>query len=108
MSPTPPQPDAREVDRIEILATPDDPALVDDFLALSVPLSSWSVQIRTAGVSATLLARRPLGSIDERTCTCLSLELDRPVPVEPGLRVRIRSAEDPRVTACAVIRPWGG
>jgi translation elongation factor EF-Tu-like GTPase len=100
-------PDAREVDRIETLVTANDPARVDAFLALCRPGSSWSVQIRTAEVSATVLDRRPLGSFNERDCTCLSLELERPVPVEPGLRLQIIAEDDPSLTASGIIRPWG-
>lgn len=103
-----PWPDAREVDRIEVLATADDPARTDTFLALCSAGSSWSIRIRTAEVLATLLARRPLGSFDERDCTCLSFHLDRPVPVEPGLRLRIAAEDDPELTASGIIRPWGG
>jgi hypothetical protein len=102
-----PWPDAREVDRIEVLATADDPARADAFLAYCLPGSSWSVRVRTAEVSATLRARRPLGSFDEHDCTCLSLQLDRPVPVEPGLRLRIVAEDDPELTASGIIRPWG-
>jgi len=101
-------PDAREVDRIEILATANDPARVDAFLASCFPGSPWAVQIRTADVTATLLARRPLGSFDERHCTCLSLRLALPVPVEPGLRLQIASEDDPSLTASGIIRPWDG
>jgi len=101
-----PQPDAREVDRVEALATVDDAARVDEFLERSVPGSEWTVQIRTAEVSATLIARNPLGTFDERVCTCLSLWLALPVPVEPGLRIRIIDREDHALTASAVVRPW--
>ena len=52
-----------------------------------------------------MLARRPLGTIDERTCTCLSLRLALPVPVEPGLRFRL-SDEDDDLTATGLVRPW--
>jgi hypothetical protein len=100
-------PDAREVDRIETLVTANDPARVDAFLARCVPGSTWSVQIRTALVSATVLARRPLGSFDEHDCTCLSLRLALPVPVEPGLRLQIAAEDDPSLTASGIIRPWG-
>jgi hypothetical protein len=99
-------PDAREVDRIEVLATVNDPARADEFLALCRPGSGWSVRIRTALVPATLLARHPLGSFDERDCTCLSLRLARPVPVEPGLRLQIEAQDDPSQSAAGVIRPW--
>lgn len=101
-----PQPDAREVDRVEALATVDDAGRVDDFLERSVPGSEWTVQIRTAEVSATLIARNPLGNFDERVCTCLSLWLARPVPVEPGLRIRIIDRDGADLTASAVVRPW--
>jgi hypothetical protein len=101
-------PDAREVDRIEVLVTPNVPAArVEDFLATCRPGSAWSVQIRTAEVMATVLARRPLGSFQERDCTCLSLRLKRPVPVEPGLRLQIVAEDDPSLTASGIIRPWG-
>jgi hypothetical protein len=99
-------PDAREVDRIEVLATVDDPARADAFLELCRPGSLWSVRIRTALVPATLVARHPLGSFDERDCTCLSLSLARPVPVEPGLRLRLQAQHDPSQSAAGIIRPW--
>jgi hypothetical protein len=105
--PTPrPWPDAREVDRIEVLVTANDPARAEAFLELCRPGSQWSVRIRTALVPATLLFRRPLGSLDERDCTCLSLRLARPVPVEPGLRLQIEAQDDPDISAAAIIRPW--
>ena len=47
------------------------------------------VRVRTAEVSATLISRKPLGTFDERVCTCLSLWLARTVPVEPGLRIQV-------------------
>ena len=100
-------PDAREVDRIEALVTTNDPSRVDAFLALCVPGSAWSVQIRTAEVSARVVARHPLGSFQERDCMCLSLRLRRPVPVEPGLRIQIACEDDPGLTASGIIRPWG-
>jgi hypothetical protein len=99
-------PDAREVDRIEVLATAHDSAQREAFLDLCRPGSLWSVQIRTAVVPATLIARQPLGSFDERDCTCLSLRLARPVPVEPGLRLQLEPQEDPSRRAAAIIRPW--
>ena len=99
-------PDAREVDRIEVLVTANDPARVDTFLARCLPGSRWSVQIRTAVVIAKVLARSPLGSFDEHDCTCLSLGLARPVPVEPGLRLQIHADDDPSLTAAGIIRPW--
>jgi hypothetical protein len=99
-------PDAREVDRIEVLATVNDPARAEEFLERCRPGSLWSVQIRTARVPATLVARRPLGSFDQRDCTCLSLRLARPVPVEPGLRLQLEAQDDPRQSASGIIRPW--
>jgi hypothetical protein len=99
-------PDAREVDRIEVLVTANDSTRADAFLELCRPGSRWSVQIRTAVVPGTVRARRPLGSFDEHDCTCLSLRLERPVPVEPGLRLQIHAEDDPSLTAAGVIRPW--
>ena len=98
--------DAREVDRIEALVTVNDSARADAFLASCVVGSLWTVQIRTAEVSATILARKPLGTFDEHVCTCVSLKLDLPVPVEPGLRFQIIS-DDGSLTASALVRPWG-
>jgi hypothetical protein len=101
-----PQPEAREVDRVEGLATVHDSARADDFLERSIPGSEWTVRIRTAEVSATLISRKPLGSFDERVCTCLSLWLGRTVPVEPGLRFQILDKEDEGLSVTAVVRPW--
>jgi len=101
-------PDAREVDRIEVLVTVNDRDRAESFLRRCRPGSTWSVRIRTAEVAGQVLARRPLGSFDERDCTCLSVRLARPVPVEPGLRLQIAAEDDPGLSASAVIRPWGG
>src|SRR5204863_7024741 len=68
-------PDAREVDRIEALATVLEPEAVDAWLARCVPGSTWSARIRMAAVTATILARSPLGTFDERVCSCLRLKL---------------------------------
>jgi hypothetical protein len=102
------EPDAREVERVELLATALDDARAGDFLARCVTGSRWVASIRTATVSARVAARSPLGTFDERTCTCVRLLLDRPVPVEPGLRVRIADEADPSLVAAGVVRPWGG
>ena len=72
--------DAREVDRIEAIVTADDADRADDFLARCVPGSTWVVRIRTAEVEAKVLARSPLGTFDERVCTCLSLPPRPPRP----------------------------
>ena len=95
------------MDRVEALATVDDPSRVDEFLERCAPGSEWTVRIRTAEVSATLIARNPLGTFDERVCTCLSLWLKLPVPVEPGLRFRILDNAEEGLSATAVVRPWG-
>lgn len=99
-------PDAREVDRVESLMTVPDTAHVDSFLSRCTPGSTWSATIRTAVVEATVLARTPLGTLDERTCTCVRLRLSRPVPVEPGLRFRLIDPDDPQLEAVGVVRPW--
>ncbi len=103
-----PDPDAREVDRVEGLVTADDAERADDWLARCVPGSTWLARIRTAEVAATLLARSPLGTFDERVCTCVSLRLSLPVPVEPGLRFRIIADDATELSASGVVRPWGG
>jgi hypothetical protein len=102
------QPDAREVDRVEALVTADDSDLADQLLARCVPGSTWTAMIRTAEVTATVVARSPLGTFDERICTCLSLRLALPVPVEPGLRFRIVADDGSDLGASGVVRPWGG
>jgi hypothetical protein len=107
MNRPPSWPDAREVDRIEILATTHDRARAQAFLALCLPGSRWSVQIRTAVVLGTVVGRHPLGLFDEHDCTCLSLRLARPVPVEPGLRLQFHAEDDATLTAAGIIRPWG-
>ncbi|HEV3164588.1 MAG TPA: hypothetical protein VGZ22_11220, partial [Isosphaeraceae bacterium] len=86
----------------------DDPATSSTFLARCVPGSTWTAHIRTAAVSATVLARNPLGTFDERDCTCLRLRLALPVPIEPGLRFRIVADDTSALTATGVVRPWGG
>jgi hypothetical protein len=101
-------PDAREVDRVEALVTADNSDLADDLLARCVPGSTWTALIRTAEVAATVVARSPLGTFDERVCTCLSLRLALPVPVEPGLRFRIVADDGSDLVASGVVRPWGG
>ena len=101
-----PLPEIREVDRVEALATVNDAARADEFLERSIPGSEWTVRIRTAEVSATLIARNPLGSFDERVCTCLSLWLKLPVPVEPGQRFQIAAHDDEGLSVSAVVRPW--
>jgi hypothetical protein len=101
-----PQPDAREVDRVEALFAVDDPSTVDVFLTRCVPGSTWTAHIRTAAVAATVLARNPLGSFDERDCLCLRLRLALPVPVEPGLRFRIVADDASDLSATGVVRPW--
>ena len=50
----------------------------------------------------------PLGSFDERSCTCLRLRLSRTVPVEPRLRFQLLAADAPDLAASAIVRPWGG
>ena len=106
--PSRPQPDAREVDRVEALITADDSDLADELLSRCVPGSTWTALIRTAEVTATVVARNPLGTFDERVCTCLSLRLALPVPVEPGLRFRIVADDGTDLAASGVVRPWGG
>lgn len=104
------EPDAREVDRVEALMTVEEPEAVDAFLDRCVPGSSWRARIRTAEVAATVLSRTPLGTFDERVCTCVRLRLALPVPVEPGLRFHLL-APDPGdgrpLSATGVVRPWG-
>ena len=103
------QPDAREVDRFSGLMSPgDDEAQADAFLARCVVGSSWTARIRTAEVAATVAVRGPLGTLDERTCTCLEFVLARPVPVEPGLRFQIVADDDSGLSARGVVRPWKG
>jgi hypothetical protein len=105
--PTPrPEPDAREVDRIEALATVNDSARAREFLEHCAPGSEWTIRVRTAEVSATLIRRKPLGTFDEHVCTCLSFWLTRTVPVEPGLRIQIIGRDDESLGATAVVRPW--
>ena len=100
------EPDAREVDRVDGLVTVLDSDRVDEFLRRCVTGSEWTAQIRTAEVGAIVDARHPLDMIDERECTCLRLRLERPVPVEPGLRFRIADRDDPTLQAAAIVRPW--
>lgn len=103
---TPADPDAREVDRLELIVTPADSAAPDALLAALAPGSSWLVRVRTAEVLGTLVGRAPLATLDQRLGTCLRLRLDRPVPVEPGLAVQVVCPADPALSAAGVVRPW--
>lgn len=101
-------PDAREVDRVDALLTPLAPTQAEAFLARCLPGSTWIAQIRTAEVGATVLSRDPLGTFDERVCTCVRLRLDLPVPVEPQLRFRLIADDDSGLEAAGMVRPWAG
>lgn len=98
--------DAREVDRIEALVTANDDARVEEFLARCIIGSRWTARIRTAEVPATVLWREPLGTFKEQGCTCLSLGLALPVPVEPRLRFQIFADDDETLSASGMVRPW--
>jgi hypothetical protein len=102
-----PRPEGREVDHVEAVVTVPDPSRVDEFLARCVVGSTWRARIRTAEVSAHVAERTPLGTFDERVCTCIRLNLELPVPVEPGLRFQIAAGDDPGLSATGVVRPWG-
>lgn len=106
MPPTPRMPDAREVDRVDALMTALDDHQVEAFLDRCVPGSTWTAYIRTAEVGATVISRVPLGTFDERVCTCVRLRLDLPVPVEPRLRFRIVADDGSGLTAAGLVRPW--
>lgn len=97
---------AREVDRLELIVTPVDPGDADAFLDACAVGRSWRIAIRTADEPAVVTRRSPLGTIDERSCLCLSLKLARPVPVEPGLRVRLVAQGPTAVEAAGVVRRW--
>ena len=100
--------DAREVTRFEALMTVPEPNRVEEFLGRCVPGSAWMASIRTALVEATVEARTPLGTFDEKTCTCIRLRLALPVPIEPGLRFRLIADDGGQLSASGVVRPWGG
>ncbi len=101
-------PDAREVDRVDGLMTVDDSSRADEFLARCVPGTNWTAQIRTARISAGVVSRGPLGTFDERVCSCVRLRLALPIPVEPGLRFQIVADDDESLSATGVVRPWDG
>ncbi len=101
-------PDAREVDRVEAIVAAENAAQGLDWPARCTPGSTWIAQIRTAEVVATVLAKNPLGTFDERMCTCLSLQLELPVPVKPGLRFSLIADDASDLRLSGVVRPWGG
>jgi hypothetical protein len=101
-------PDAREVDRVDGLMTVDDSARADEFLARCVPGTNWTARIRTARIRAGVVSRGPLGTFDERVCSCVRLRLALPIPVEPGLRFQIVADDDESLSATGVVRPWDG
>ena len=100
------EPDAREVDRLDAVVTPAEATDPGAFLARCVAGSVWLVSIRTAEVRGRLEARTPLGTLDERLGTRVRVRLERPVPVEPGLAVRLVSVEDEGIAAAGVVRVW--
>lgn len=104
--PSHPPTDTREVDRVEALMTVVEPKAIDAFLDRCLPGSTWTAKIRTAEVKATVLSRIPLGTFDERVCTCIRLRLSRAVPVDPGLRFQLIATDDPTIVATGVVRPW--
>ena len=104
--PSPRRPDAREVDRVEAVVAAE--GNLTDWPRHCAVGSTWIAQIRTAEVRATIVARMPLGTFDESVCTCLSLRLDLPAPVEPGLRFHLHATDDPDIRLSGVVRPWGG
>ena len=106
--PQPAVPDAREVDRVNAIVTAEDLDPGVDWPARCGPGSTWIAQIRTAEVGATVVARNPLGTFDERICTCLTLRLALPVPVEPGLRFHLLADDASDLRLSGVVRPWGG
>jgi len=99
-------PQGREVSIVRGLFTADDVARRDELIERTSPDSFWQVEIRTARVLGRVLARNGLGGFPMTECMCLDLKLDRPVPVEPGLRFRIFSEIDATLTATGVVRPW--
>lgn len=104
-----PDPDIREVSRVEALCTVvGDAGETDRFLDRCVPGSKWTVRIRTAEVSATVLSRAPLATFPESVCTCVRLRLSRSVPVEPGLRFSMVADDESGLTGTCLVRPWGG
>ena len=101
-----PLPEAREVGVVRGLFTVDDTVRAADFVSGTIPDRIWEVQIRTAKVQGQVMRRSSLGGVSMKDCICIDLKLDRPVPVEPGLRFRIVSQSDPTLTATGVVRPW--
>ena len=100
-------PDAREVDRVEAIVAAENVDQGLDWPSRCGPGSTWVAQIRTAEVKATVLAKNPLGTFDERMCTCLSIRLALPVPVEPGLRFILLADDASNLRLSGVVRPWG-
>lgn len=99
-------PEAREVSLVRGLFTVDDPTRAADLVTGTIPDRIWDVHIRTAKVIGQVVRRSSLGGFSMKDCICIDLKLDRPVPVEPGLRFRIVSQNDPSLTATGVVRPW--
>lgn len=99
-------PEGREVALVRGLFTADENTRRADFIERSVCESFWQVEIRTARVLGQVVRRSALGGFPMSECICLDLKLDRAVPVEPGLRIRIYSEIDASLTATGVVRPW--
>lgn len=102
----PRMPEGREVAYLRGLFTADDTARRDELIERATPDSFWQVEIRTARVLGRVVQRSGLGAFPLSECMMLDIRLDRPVPVEPGLRFRIFSEIDASLTATGVVRPW--
>jgi hypothetical protein len=102
----PQMPEGREVSYVRGLFTADDIARREELIERTALESFWQVEIRTARVLGRVVQRTGLGAFPLTECMCLDMKLDRPVPVEPGLRFRIYSEIDATLTATGVVRPW--
>jgi len=99
-------PEGREVSLVRGLFTADDVARRAELIERTTIDSYWQVEIRTARVLGRIVHRANLDGFSMSECMCLDVKLDRPVPVEPGLRFRIYSEIDASLTATGVVRPW--
>ena len=68
--------------------------------------AAWSSACAAASAGVGILARVPLGTFDERVCTCVRFRLARSVPVEPRLRLRLVADDGSGLEATGVVRPW--
>ena len=87
------------------LLTADGPRDGEEFARACRVGTEWELAIRTATVRGRVIDRAALGTLAESSCLQVTFKLERPVPIEPGLRFRVVALDDPECRAAGVVSP---